>query len=150
MKKIVLIAALVAAFAAQPGWAAAKKPVSHCMPAAALEAEQGLRYMTQLGIAANTCTTIEIYAGFRQRNRDAIVAYQKAMIAHLHGNAGFDRWNTSLANQRAQHQTGVTPAQFCEQSWPMLKQASTLDSNGFRAYAATQAAAAEKAANCAK
>lgn len=149
MKKVALIAALVAAFAAQPGWAAGK-PASHCTPLAALEAEQGLRYMTQLGIAANTCTTIEIYAGFRQRNRDAIVAYQKTMIEHLHGNAGFDRWNTSLANQLAQHQTGVTPQQFCEQSWPMLKQASTLDLNGFRAYAAAQAAADTQAVKCGK
>ena len=149
MKKIVLIAALAAAFAAQPGWAA-KKSASRCMPAAALEAEQGLRYMTQLGIASNTCTTIEIYAGFRTRNRDAIVAYQKTMIDHFHGNAGFDRWNTALANQMAQHQTGVTPAQFCEQSWPMLKQASTLDINGFRAYAAAQAAAAAQASQCGK
>jgi hypothetical protein len=149
MKKIVLIAILVAAFAAPPGWAAGKR-ASHCSPAAMLEAEQALRFMTQLGIASNTCTTIAIYAGFRTRNRDAIVAYQKTMIAHLHGNAAFDRWNTSLANQLAQHQTGVTPAQFCEQSWPMLKQASTLDINGFRAYAAAQAAAAAKVANCAK
>ncbi len=146
MKKIALIAALVAAaVAAQPGWAAEKaKPAAKtsCPPQSAREAEQGLRYMTQLGIASNTCSSMEIYAGFRTRNRDAIVAYQKAMIAHLHGNAAFDKWNTSLANQLAQHQQGVTPDQFCQQSRPMLEQAKTLDAAGFRSYIATQAASA--------
>src|SRR5712692_2970276 len=104
--------------------------------------------MTELGIATNTCTSIAIYADFRTRNRDAIVDYQKAMIAHLRGNAAYDRWNTSLANQLAQHQTGVTPAQFCQQSIPLLEQAKTLDPPRFRAYAAAQAVSA--GANCGK
>ena len=152
MKKIVLVAALVAAaVAVQPGWAAekAKAPAkSSCAPASAREAEQALRYLTQLGITTNTCSSMAIYADFRTRNRDVIVGYQKAMIAHLHGNAAFDKWNTSLANQLAQHQTGVTPAQFCQQSMPMLEQAKTLDAAKFKAYAAAQAASA--GASCGK
>jgi hypothetical protein len=146
MKKIALVAALIAsAMSAQPGWAAEKAHAaakSSCPPAGAREAEQALRYLTQLGIASNTCSSMAIYADFRVRNRDAIVGYQKAMIAHLHGNAAFDRWNTSLANQMAQHQTGVTPDQFCQQSMPMLEQAKTLDPARYRAYAAQQAASA--------
>ena len=55
MKKIALIAALIAAAVSmQPGWAAEQaKPAakSSCPPQGAREAEQGLRYMTQLGIA---------------------------------------------------------------------------------------------------
>ena len=153
MKKIILIVALVAAFVAQPTWAAEKakaKAKSSCTPAAALEAEQGLRYMTELGIASNACSSVGIYADFRVRNRDTIVAYQKAMIAHLHGPAGFDRWNTVLANQMAQRQSSIVPATFCEQSQPLLKQASTLDAKGFRAYAAAQASANPQAAKCGK
>jgi hypothetical protein len=151
MKKIVLVAALVAAFAAQPGWAAEKAQAkSRCTPAAAIEAEQGLRFMTELGIASNACTSIGIYADFRVRNHDAIVGYQKAMIAHLHGAAAFDKWNTVLANQMAQHQSSIVPAQFCQQSSALLQQAKGLDAKGFRAYAAAQAAANTQAVKCGK
>ena len=80
------------------------------------------------------------------RNRDAIVGYQKAMIAHLHGNAAFDKWNTSLANQLSQRQSSMVPAQFCQQSMPLLEQAKTLDAAKFRAYAVSQATSA----NCGK
>jgi hypothetical protein len=150
MKKIVLLAALVA-FAAQPGWAAEKaKAKSACTPAAAMEAEQGLRFMTELGIASNACTSIGIYADFRVRNRETIVGYQKAMIAHLHGAAAFDKWNTVLANQMAQRQSSIVPAQFCQQSAGLLEQAKGLDAKGFRAYAAAQAAANTQAVKCGK
>ena len=149
MKKFALIAALIAACAAQPGWAADKAKTS-CSPAAAIEAEQALRFVTELGIAGNACTSIGIYADFRVRNRDAIVAYQKTMIAHLHGAAAFDRWNTVLANQLAQHQSSIVPAQFCQQSVPLLDRAKTLDTPGFRAYAAAQAAANTQAVKCGK
>ena len=149
MKKFALIAALVAAVAVQPGWAA-DKAKSSCSPAAAIEAEQALRFVTELGIASNACTSIGIYADFRVRNRDAIVAYQKTMIAHLHGAAAFDRWNTVLANQLAQRQSSIVPAQFCQQSEPLLNQAKALDPTGFRAYAAAQAAANTQAVKCGK
>jgi len=150
MKKIVVLAALLA-FAAQPGSAAEKANAkSRCSPPAAIEAEQGLRFMTELGIASNACSSVGIYADFRVRNREAIVGYQKAMIAHLHGAAAFDKWNTVLANQMAQRQSSVVPAQFCEQSAGLLKQAGTLDAKGFRAYAAAQAAANTQAVKCGK
>ena len=139
MKKLMLIAVLLAATVVQPGWAAGKAK-GKCLPASAMEAEQALRFMTQLGIASNACTTIGIYADFRMRNRDAIVTYQQVLMTHLHGAKAFDRWNTALANQLAQRQSSVTPAMFCEQSVPLLQQAKALDSNGFRAYAAAQAA----------
>jgi len=101
--------------------------------------------MTELGIASNACSSMAIYADFRVRNRDVIVGYQKAMIAQLHGNAAFDRWNTVLANQLAQRQSSLVPAQFCQQSMPLLEQAKTLDATRFRAYAAAQAAASPPA-----
>lgn len=146
MKKFVLMAALVAATAAAQPASAADKAKTSCPPASAREAEQAIRFVTQLGIASNACTSMGVYADFRVRNRDAIVEYQKAMIAHLRGNAAYDRWNTGLANALAQQQSSVTPAKFCEQSVPLLEQAKTLDMPRFRAYAAAQAAAA----SCAK
>jgi len=132
MKKLVLIAALVAASAAQPGWAAGS-----CGAPSAGEAEAAIRYVTDLMVVSSVCQDT-VYAEFRLRNRDQILAYQKAMIAHMHGTAAFDRWNTALANQAAQKQGGNV--QLCQQSVALLQQAKALDANGFRAYAAAQAA----------
>jgi len=146
MKKLVLIAALVAAWAAQPGWAA-DKAKSSCVAPAAIEAEEAIRYVTDLMIVSSVCQDT-VYAEFRLRNKDTIVAYQKALITHHKGAAGFDRWNTSLANAAAQKQGGNQ--QICQQAAPMLKQASALDLKGFRAYAATQAASNTQTPKCAK
>jgi len=149
MKKFVLVAALAVA-AAQPGWAAEKAKTT-CMPANAAEAQEGLRYMTELGVATNACSSVAIYADFRTRNRDAIVDYQKALIAHFHGNAAFDKWETSLVNAVAQRQSGLgSPTQFCQQAMAMLEQAKTLDPPKFRAYAAAQAAANTQTVKCGK
>lgn len=150
MKKIFLVAALVAA-AAQPGWAASKAK-SKCHAPSAVEAEEAIRYVTDLMVVSSVCQDTT-YAEFRLRNKDAIMAYQKALIARFHGAAGFDRWNTSLANQASQKQAGILAAQLCEQSAPLLKQASALDSKGFRAYAAAQVVAntpPAKSAKCGK
>ncbi len=146
MKKFVLIAALVAAAAAQPAWAAGKAK-SSCSTPSAIEAEQAIRYVTDLMIVSSVCQDT-IYAEFRLRNKDAITGYQKALIAHFHGAAGFDRWNTALANQAAQKQSGNRL--ICQQSADLLKQATALDPQGFRAYAAAQAAANTQSAKCGK
>lgn len=141
MKKLALIAALlVAAAAAQPGWAASGKGGS-CYSPAAIEAEQAIRFITDLMVISSVRKDTT-YAEFRLRNRDAIVAYQKALITHFRGAPAFDKWNTALANQAAQKQASVTPAEFHQQSEAMVKQASALDMQAFRAFAAAQAAAA--------
>ena len=154
MKKWVVLAGVLAVCAMQPGWAADKpadKVVSKgaakssCPPASAREAEQAIRFMTDLMVVSSVCQDT-VYAEFRLRNRDVIVGYQKAMIQHLHGNAAFDRWNTALANQVASKQGGNQ--QLCIQSAALLQQAKALDTNGFRAYAAAQAASANP--SCAK
>jgi len=149
MKKIVLIAALVAAVAAQPAWAAEKKAKAKgsCYSPTAIEAEEGIRYMTDLMIVSSVCQDT-VYAEFRLRNRDTIIAYQKALMAHHRGAAGFDRWNTSLANAAAQKQGGNQ--QLCQQSIALLQQAKGLDQKAFRAYAAAQAAANTQAVKCRK
>jgi hypothetical protein len=146
MKKLVLIATLLAALAVQPGWAA-EKAKNSCVSPSAIEAEQAIRYVTDLMVVSSVCQDT-VYAEFRLRNRDVIVGYQKALITRFHGNAGFDRWNTSLANQAASKQGGNQ--QLCQQSVSLLKQASALDPKGFRAYAAAQAAADTQTPKCAK
>ena len=142
--RTVLLVAIIAAMAQQPGWAAKKSghasAHANCYTANAIEADQAIRFMTDVMVASSACQNTT-YAEFRLRNRDAIIAYQKALIAHFHGNAGFDRWNTSLANEAAQRQASVPTGQFCQQSTAMFQQASSLDPQGFRAFAASQAAA---------
>jgi hypothetical protein len=136
MRKSVLLAMLLAAAAAQPGLAA-DKAKSSCPPASAREAEVAIRFVTDLMVVSSVCQDT-VYAEFRLRNRDAIVGYQNAMISSMHGNAAFDRWNTSLANQAASKQAGNQ--QICIQSAALLQQAKAMDVKGFRAYAAAQAA----------
>jgi|SRR5437764_5148553 len=139
VRKTVLFAAVLAVAAQQPAWAASKSR-ANCYTQSAIEAEQAIRFMTDVMVASSACQNTT-YAEFRLRNRDAIVAYQKALIAHYRGNAGFDRWNTTIANEAAHKQGGVLTSQFCEQATPVFQQASGLDPQGFRAYAASQAAA---------
>jgi hypothetical protein len=147
MQRVALIAAaalaLAAAMAAQPGLAASKR----CASSNAAEAEQALRYITDLMVASNACKNT-VYAEFALRNRDAIIRYQKAMITHLHGTQAFDRWDTILANQSAQREAALPPDQFCQQAAAMMQQASALDLKGFQAYAAAQTAAAGQTATC--
>jgi hypothetical protein len=140
MKRLVLIAALCAAAVQQPGWAAGKaKP--ECYSQSAIEAEQAIRFLTDVMVISSTCQDT-VYAEFRLRNRDPILAYQKAMIAHFHGAPAFDSWNTSLANQAASKRAGLPSTQVCQQSVEILKQASALDPPKFRAFAASLAAVA--------
>ena len=108
------------------------------------EAEQALIFQTNLMVVSSACRD-QTYAQFRYRNKDAIIAYQRAMIAHFrragyrNAQAEFDRWNTSLANQIALKQGEIPTAQVCQQAVPMLKMASTLDGKSFRDYAIAHA-----------
>ena len=140
MKKLATVAALVGGLAAaQPGWGADAQ--SPCYTQSAIEAEQAIRYLTDVMVASSACQNTS-YAEFRLRNKDTIIAYQKAMISHFHGEPAFDRWNTALANYAAQKQAAVNLGAFCQQSDALMKHAKALDPAAFRAYAASQATAA--------
>jgi len=143
MKRLVLIAALGTALLQQPGWAAekARAAKADCYTENAIEAEQAIRFLTDVMVVSSTCQDT-VYAEFRLRNRDAIMAYQKAMIAHFHGAPAFDRWNTSIANQSSSKRAGQPSQLVCQQAADLLKQASALDPPKFHAFAAAQAAAA--------
>jgi len=155
MTRGILIAVLILA-SALPSWAAGNKEKGPakvaCMPPNAIEAQAAIRYMTELGVATNACSSVGIYADFRTRNRDAILGYQNVLVAHFKGNAAYDKWNTSLANAVAQKQSGsgITPQQFCEQSMPLMEQAKTLDPAKFHAVAVERAAADTQTVKCGK
>src|SRR5438046_10445234 len=127
MKRLVLIAALCAAMAPQPGWAAEKARAARveCYSQSAIEAEQAIRFMTDVMVVSSTCQDT-VYAEFRLRNRDPILAYQKAMIAHFHGAPAFDHWNTSIANQASPTRAGQPSQLVCHQPAERRKPASGL------------------------
>ncbi|MBV9862365.1 MAG: hypothetical protein JO267_09485 [Alphaproteobacteria bacterium] len=140
MKSVALAAALLATAVAQPVLAAGKPDTAgSCYTPTALEAEQAIRFVTDLMVVSTACQNT-IYGEFRARNQNAIIGYQKAMIAHFHNSKGaFDSWNTSLANESSRRQNGVPTAQICQQAAEMLKQASALDSKGFHDLAVAKA-----------
>ena len=138
MKRLA-VAALAASMMLPAGIAGA---ADGCYSPAALEAEQGLRFMIDLMVASTACRD-QTYGLFQQRNHETIVAYQKVMISHFHGNAGYDRWDTMLANDAALKEAGKSGPQACQEAADLLKRGSTLDDKGFRAYAASLATAAE-------
>jgi hypothetical protein len=112
-----------------------------CYSPAALEAEQGMRFLIDLMVASTACRD-QTYGLFQQRNKDTVLFYQKTMVTHFHGNAGFDRWDTALANEAALKQAGKTSPQACQEASELIKKATTMDNAGFRAHAASLAAAA--------
>jgi hypothetical protein len=139
-RPVVLAAAMSAAIVLQPV-SAAERARGDCYTQSAIEAEQAIRFLTDVMIVSTTCQDT-VYAEFRLRNRDPILAYQKAMIAHFHGTPGFDRWNTVIANEAAQKRAGQPSTIVCQQAADLMRQASALDPPKFRAFAASQAAAA--------
>lgn len=139
-----MAAALAALAMHQPALAAKRSgggSSSACFSAAAMEADQAIRYMTELMVISSSCQDT-IYAEFRLRNADAIRGYQKAMIAHFHGTKGFDDWNTTIANELSMKHSSIPTSQMCQQQAPLLAKARTLDLAGFHAYAVAAATAA--------
>lgn len=137
MKRFAIAAALVVA-AMQPVAAGA---ASECYSPAAVEAEQGMRFLIDLMVASTACHD-QTYGLFQQRNKNTVLSYQKAMIQHFHGNAGYDRWDTMLANQAALKQAGKSAPQACQEAAALIKTAAAMDDTGFRSYAASQVASA--------
>jgi hypothetical protein len=139
MKKFV-VAAMAAALLLPAGVAGAAD--GKCYSPAAVEAEQALRFLTDVMIASTECHD-QTYGLFQQRNKDAVIAYQKAMIAHFHSTAAFDSWDTAVANEASMKHVGQSMTQACQQTADIIKTAAALDAKGFRAYAASLAASAK-------
>jgi hypothetical protein len=139
MKKLIA-AALVASVLLPAGVAGAAD--GRCYSQAAIEAEQGMRFLINLMVASTACRD-QTYGLFQQRNANTVRAYQKAMIAQLHGNAAYDRWDTALANEAAMKQAGKSAPQSCQEAAELLKTAAAMDEKSFRAYAVSLAVGAK-------
>ncbi len=102
MKK--LVAAALAACVVLPGGIASAAD-GRCYTAAAMEADQAYHFIVDLMVASTACRD-QTYGLFQQRNQASIRAYQATMIAHFHGHAGFDAWDTALANEASMKHAG--------------------------------------------
>ena len=138
--KIIALAAAVLAAASLPAVAADR----NCYSSSDMEAEQAIKFSTHLMVVSSACRDT-VYGEFRNRNKDAILRYQKAMIEHFrragarNAQSEYDRWTTTLANEISLKQGMIPTAQVCQNSVEMLKMASTLDAKGLHDYAVAQA-----------
>jgi hypothetical protein len=138
MKRFV-VAALAAAMMLPAGVAGA---ADACYTPAAVEAEQGVRFLIELMVASTACRD-QTYGLFQQRNKETVLSYQKTLIAHFHGNAAYDRWDTALANDAALRDAGKSGPQACQEQADLLKRAAAMDDKAFRAYSASLATTAQ-------
>lgn len=138
MKRLVLAAALAVAAWQLPVSAGAREP---CFSPAAMEADQAIRYLTDLMVVSSACQNT-VYVEFRARNQVAIRDYQHAMIEHFHSTKRFDDWNTVIANELSMKHNGTPTGVMCQQEAPMFQRAAALNLASFRAYAAGLATAA--------
>ncbi len=141
MRKAVLAAAIFAAASVQGASAADR----HCYSATDMEAEQAIRFQTNLMVISSACRD-SVYGEFRARNSSAIIRYQRIMIAHFrregarNAQSEFDAWNTSLANEISLSEGAQPTVLVCQRAADLLKMASTLNSQGLHDYAVAQAA----------
>jgi hypothetical protein len=131
---------LLVADAAGPAVAA-----TACYRPADIEAEQAIRYQTELMVLSDTCGG-DTYRDFTVHNSDTIKRYQQAMMAHFrrtgarNPTGSFDTYQTKLANEIALTD-GKEPVQtVCDRSSVLLQEAKTLDGVQFRERVAALAA----------
>ena len=103
MRRAALLGAALS-LAAMAANAAAPRP--DCFSNADVEAEQAVRFQAQLMVLSDICRD-STYGLFTQRNREAIMAYQRQMIDHFkragerRADITFENYMTRLANQES-------------------------------------------------
>ncbi len=122
-------------------------PKGECFSNADVEAEVAVRFQAQLMVLSDICRDTT-YGLFTQRNRDAIMAYQRQMIDHFkragerRADITFENYMTRLANQESIASGQLTTGQICQPSNPLIVTANSIGTpKDFRAYATSQAAA---------
>jgi hypothetical protein len=135
----VAIAALLSS-AAGPSVAA-----TACFRPVDIEAEQAMRFQTQLMVLSDTCGG-DTYREFTVRNRDSIVFYQHQLLDHyrLTGarspEASLDTYLTRIANEVALSSGQELARVVCGRSAAFLAEARTIDGAQFRHRVAEMAA----------
>ncbi len=114
--------------------ALAKPP---CFQASDIEADQAIRYQTQIMVLSDTCGG-ETYRDFTVHVRAAIVAYEKQMMAYFrrvgarNPQASLDSFLTRIANE-VSLSNGAEPAQsLCGRTATVLAEAQSFTAIQFR------------------
>lgn len=116
-----------------------------CYRPAEIEADQALRFETELMVRSEICK-VSSYTDFTRRNREAIIAYQRALLDHYrrigdrHAQDTLDNYQTRLANELALTDGEQPSPTLCARASPWLAEAGKLGSAEFRRLAATRAA----------
>jgi hypothetical protein len=123
---------------------AAAAPATSCYRPAEIEAEQAVRFQTELMVLSDTCQR-DSYVRFSHRNAETLASYQKQLVdrfsrtQHGQGERAFDRYITALANEVSLHMGQEPAAQLCNRSADFLAKAGSFDKGDFRRYVAAQA-----------
>jgi hypothetical protein len=134
-------AALMTTNAAGPSVAA----TALCLQPADIEAEQAIRYQTDLMVISDTCGSGS-YRDFTIHNRETIIFYQNQLIDRFrragvrNPRASLDSYLTEMANQSSLATVREATQAVCGRSAALLAEASTLKSEQFRHRMATLAA----------
>jgi hypothetical protein len=148
MLKFVTAAALLLGSAV---WAVAATP--QCLRPGEVEADQAMRFQTELMVVSDTCGA-QTYTRFARRNRDILVEYQQQVIesfrraAPAHAEARFDAYLTRLANEASLRVGGEPVAQMCRDAEPLLATADTLSGEKLKQYIAERAAVRSNYRRC--
>jgi len=117
-----------------------------CLRPAEAEAEQAIRFQTELMVVSETCHQ-QIYPRFVDRNRKELVGYQRRMIEHFRRvgaprpMASLDTYMTHLANEVALRVGAQDVGALCHDEADFLAIADALDAKEFHRYIAEEAAA---------
>jgi hypothetical protein len=124
--------------------AGAMAATQDCLRPAEAEAEQAIRFQTELMVVSETCHE-QTYPQFLHRNHKALAEYQKRMIERYRRtgaprpNASLDTYMTRLANEIALRVSAQPVDALCREQADFLATADALDGKKFRRYIAEQA-----------
>jgi hypothetical protein len=115
-----------------------------CLRPAEAEAEQAIRFQTELMVVSETCHE-QAYPQFLHRNRRALADYQRRMLERYRRagaprpKASLDSYMTRLANETALRVSDEPVEALCREQADFLAAAKTLDGKKFRRYITKQA-----------
>ncbi|HXQ49777.1 MAG TPA: hypothetical protein VN802_01680 [Stellaceae bacterium] len=130
-------AATALSLAATSGAMPAVAATVACFQTADMEADQAMRFQTELMVLSDTCG-VTSYRDFTVRNREQIIAYQHQLLDHFKRigarspQASLDSFLTQIANESALKDGRELREVVCSRSATLFVTAQTLDSEHFR------------------
>ena len=149
MTKVRLVASVAAALVAMNAVGPAAAATATCFQSADIEAEQAIRYQTEVMVISDTCSS-DSYRDFTVHTRTAIIAYQNQLIDRFRRagarspRASLDSFLTEMANERALATGRERSDLVCQRSVALLAEAKTMSAEQFRHHIASLAAESGK------